>query len=632
MTVAAQLDSWGRALGGEASGNSVMAPGPGHSPHDRSLSVTLDANAPGGFLVHSFAGDDPIACKDHVRARLGLPAFQPQAKMRKRERAQQPKKTYFDYHAESGAVVYQVERTDYYDGRKKTFRQRRPDGNGGWLWNLGVVQPVPYRLPELIEAAGNGNLIVIAEGERKVDLLRSWNIPATCNSGGMQKWRAEHSAYLSGADVVILPDNDQAGRLHLDAVAVSLSEVGASVRVLDLPGLLQKGDVIDWAAGGGTAEQLHALIENIARPWAPTERESVNAELAADRGAETKAAKAETFLIKASEIKPEPIAWLWKYWLARGKLHIIAGAPGSGKTTIYLSFAAIISSGATWPDGTRAKVGNALIWTSEDGHADTIIPRLTRMGADLDRIFIVRSQKEANGKTRAFNPSTDMESLRAKAATISGGVDFVFLDPVVSAVPVTRNSDKNAETRAGLTPFVEFIETLNAAGGGVTHVSKGTAGKDPLERVTGTLAYGAVPRIVLLTSINKAEGDGEPERVMVRVKNNIGPCDGGFGFHIDTAPFPDIEATRIVWELPLEGTAIELMNAAEGETVKVSKLDEAKRFLRIALAKGERPQKEIEAEALAQGISERTLKRASQEIGKRKGGFGSSGGWVWWLS
>ena len=86
--------------------------------------------------------------------------------------------------------------------------------------------------------------------------------------------------------------------------------------------------------------------------------------------------------------------------------------------------------------------------------------------------------------------------------------------------------------------------------------------------------------------------------------------------------------------MPLEGTALDLMNAAEGETAKVSKLDEAKRFLRAALARGERPQKEIEAEALAQGISERTLKRASQdgEIGKRKGGFGSSGGWVWWLS
>jgi putative DNA primase/helicase len=344
--------------------------------------------------------------------------------------------------------------------------------------------------------------------------------------------------------------------------------------------------------------------------------------------------KAETFLAKASEIAPEPIAWLWKYWLARGKLHIIAGAPGGGKTTIYLSFAAIISSGATWPDGTRAKAGNVLIWTSEDGHADTIIPRLTRMGADLDRIFIVRSQREANGKMRAFNPATDMESLREKAATISGGVDFVFLDPVVSAVPITRNSDKNAETRAGLAPFVEFIETLNAAGGGVTHVSKGTAGKDPLERVTGTLAYGAVPRIVLLTSVNRAEGDDEPERVMVRVKNNIGPSDGGFGFHIDTAPLfehPDIEATRIVWESPIEGTALELMNTAEGENLgeddKITKVAEALQFLKTALEKGERLAREIMAEAKANGIAEKTLRRAAKgTTGKRQAALG----WYWW--
>jgi putative DNA primase/helicase len=544
----------------------------------------------------------------------------------------------FDYHDAHGAVVYQVERVEYQnpdssyvpgkDGkRKKDFPQRRPDPDrpGEWIYNLGDTRRVLYRLPELVEALAYGRTVALVEGEAKADLLWSWNVPATCSPMGAKNWRGDlYAATLRGADIVVMPDNDPDGLVYLDTVAVSLIEVRASVRVLDLPGLPPKGDIIDWANAGGTAEQLHALIENNARPWAPTERERVNAE----------AAKAETFLIKASEIKPEPIAWLWKYWLARGKLHIIAGAPGSGKTTIYLSFGAIISSGATWPDGTRAKVGNVLIWTSEDGHADTIIPRLTRMGADLDRIFIVRSQREANGKTRAFNPSTDMESLREKAATISGGVDFVFLDPVVSAVPVTRNSDKNAETRAGLTPFVEFIETLNAAGGGVTHVSKGTAGKDPLERVTGTLAYGAVPRIVLLTSVNKAEGDGEPERIMVRVKNNIGPCDGGFGFHIDTATLlerPDIEATRVVWELPLDGTALELMNAAEGETVKVSKLDEAKRFLREALAKGARPVKELQTEAETQNISWRTIKRASEdgEIGKRKDGFA---GWFWWLS
>ena len=121
---------------------------------------------------------------------------------------------------------------------------------------------------------------------------------------------------------------------------------------------------------------------------------------------------------------------------------------------------------------------------------------------------------------------------------------------------------------------------------------------------------------------------------MIRAKNNIGPKDGGFGYHIDTAPLlerPDVEATRIVWELPLDGTALELMNAAEGETVKVSKLDEAKRFLRAAVAKGERPMTEIKKEAAAQNISWGTLECASKEgdVIKRKDGFG---GWLWGLS
>jgi hypothetical protein len=87
-----------------------------------------------------------------------------------------------------------------------------------------------------------------------------------------------------------------------------------------------------------------------------------------------------------------------------------------------------------------------------------------RVGADLGRVFIIRGHRDAKGKQRPFNPATDMDSLRATAATIPGGVDFVFLDPVVAAVPTTRNSDKNAETRAGLAPFVEFVEALNAAG------------------------------------------------------------------------------------------------------------------------------------------------------------------------
>jgi putative DNA primase/helicase len=190
----------------------------------------------------------------------------------------------FDYHDETGTLLYQIERVEFRnpdgsfvlaDGgkRKKTFRQRRPDPDhpDGWLWNLDGIALVPYRLPELLDSLGDNHPVIIAEGERKINLLWSWGFAATCNSGGSKKWQAEHSAFLRSANVVILPDNDPAGWKHLDAVAASLKEVGAEVRVLNLPGLGPKGDVVDWAARGGTAEQLHELLALKAKPWVPSD-------------------------------------------------------------------------------------------------------------------------------------------------------------------------------------------------------------------------------------------------------------------------------------------------------------------------------------------------------------------------
>jgi putative DNA primase/helicase len=257
-----ELHSWARALGGYVTGGGILCPGPGHTAKDRSLSVKIGRD--GEPICYSHSGDDPILCKDFVREKVGLKPFKPNG-----HAAASSTKQHFDYCGSDGALLYQVEREDLPGGGKK-IRQRRPDGaSPGWIWDLKGVESVPYRLTELLEAIANGRTVVIVEGEAKVDLLLSWNIPATCNSGGAGKWRAQHAAYLAKADVVILPDNDQPGRDHAGAVAASLKEAGASVRVLDLPGLGPKGDVIDWAAAGGTVEQLHALIERDARPWAP---------------------------------------------------------------------------------------------------------------------------------------------------------------------------------------------------------------------------------------------------------------------------------------------------------------------------------------------------------------------------
>jgi hypothetical protein len=136
-----------------------------------------------------------------------------------------------------------------------------PEGRKPKHW-----QEIPYRLPELIEAVKAGRTIHIAEGEAKVDALREWGLDATCNIGGAGNWKPELAYLFRWADVVILPDNDEPGRKHSDKVGRSLEGFTKSLRLLELPGLPEHGDIIDWKAAGGTKQQLLELLEG-AREW-----------------------------------------------------------------------------------------------------------------------------------------------------------------------------------------------------------------------------------------------------------------------------------------------------------------------------------------------------------------------------
>ncbi len=177
----------------------------------------------------------------------------------------------FEYCDADGAVLYAVDRIEYQnadgtfvlkDGkRKKTFSQRRPDANGSWVRNLDGIARVLYRLPELIEAVASERLVFIVEGEACADALRAIGIAATTNSGGAGKWQIEFNAYLRGADVIVIPDNDAPGWKHISDIGASLVGIAARTRVVMLPGLTDKGDVRDWLAAGGTREQLDVLVE-----------------------------------------------------------------------------------------------------------------------------------------------------------------------------------------------------------------------------------------------------------------------------------------------------------------------------------------------------------------------------------
>jgi Protein of unknown function (DUF3631) len=247
------LAEMARRLGGELSGGQIRCPGPGHSPEDRSLSVKLKDDGT-GIVVHSFSGDDPIMCKDHVRKKLGLPPFRP----RKKSNGKDTRKVvaaHYDYMDESGAVLFQVVRFE-----PKTFRQRKPDGNGKWTWKLADVRRVLFRLPELIEGIAADHPVFIVEGEKDVLALNKLGIIATTNPGGAGKWRCEFSEVLRGADVILIPDNDDAGWEHVNQIGAQLCGQAARLRVLVLPNLPPKGDFSDWASSGGTREQLDELV------------------------------------------------------------------------------------------------------------------------------------------------------------------------------------------------------------------------------------------------------------------------------------------------------------------------------------------------------------------------------------
>lgn len=160
----------------------------------------------------------------------------------------------YDYMDESGTLLFQALRYD-----PKDFRQRRPDGAGGWIYNLQDVRRVLYRLPELLAGIQGGETVFLVEGEKDADTLRSLGLCATCNPQGAGKWRPEYSEALRGAKVVLLPDNDDPGRSHVAKAGASLQGVAASIQLLELPNLPEKGDVSDWLTAGGTKDALVEL-------------------------------------------------------------------------------------------------------------------------------------------------------------------------------------------------------------------------------------------------------------------------------------------------------------------------------------------------------------------------------------
>ena len=245
----------------------------------------------------------------------------------------------YDYTNENGKVLYQVLR---YHG--KNFRQRRPDGNGGWVWGLGDVKRVPFRLAKI----QHSEFVAVAEGEKDVLSLEQLGLIGTCNSGGAGNFKAELAVYLTGKHVAVFPDNDEPGRDHALKVAHLLAPVAKSLKIVELPGLPAKGDITDFINAGGTVEQIRELYRK-AQPWTPdwefaTSLPDENERYIGTIEQEIDAAGGLTAFWDFSRFTGMPTPFSKLNWalgggMRPGEMYVIGANQGTGKTSMALQFA-----------------------------------------------------------------------------------------------------------------------------------------------------------------------------------------------------------------------------------------------------------------------------------------------------
>lgn len=331
-------------------------------------------------------------------------------------------------------------------------------------------------------------------------------------------------------------------------------------------------------------------------------------------------------LTRGSALKIEPIRWLWKNWLAKGKFHLLAGAAGQGKTTLALAMAATVTMGGRWPDGSACQQGNVLIWSGEDDPADTLAPRLLAAGANLDHCYFV-SGTQINGEVQPFDPARDLTLINDCLSEI-GGASLLIVDPVVSAV--TGDSHKNTETRRALQPLVDLAATCGCAVLGITHFSKGGQGSDPASRVVGSIAFTALARVVIVAAKVQSE-DGSDTRVMARAKSNIGPDEGGYEYHLEQMEVAtDIFASAVAWGKAVEGSARDLLTDPNSDEATET-MDAVSIMREMLTADCWTPQKTVAAAMRVHGYSPKQTRSACNKLGviSKKASF--KGEWYWRL-
>jgi RecA-family ATPase len=413
---------------------------------------------------------------------------------------------------------------------------------------------------------------------------------------GAGKWDDTYSAALKDATVIVLPDNDQAGRAHADLLTARLSGYVRSLRRIELPGLPETGDVADWLSAGHTIEELTAL------------------------SAQQKAALTAPHMVVISfaDIAPETIDWLWEPYVPYGKLTILEGDPGLGKTFLLLALATALSRRAGLPaqggglTSPPAQPMTTLYITAEDGYGDTLVPRAIALGADLRYLKAVMGWTANDTDLHPF--SLSQVSLLEEAIR-----DFqakcIILDPLQAFLGAEMDMHRANEVRPVLMQLGMVAAAQHCAVIAIRHWNKNTGGKATY-RGQGSIDFTAAARSVL--AIGESPDD-ETVRVLAQSKNSLAPLGRSQTFRIFDG--------RFEW---CGSTEIDAETLAQAQPQKRQhQRHNAMQWLKDYLRSGPQASAGIMAAADAVGISERTLNRAKATLGVLSAREGKE--WFWRL-
>jgi archaellum biogenesis ATPase FlaH len=507
----------------------------------------------------------------------------------------------------------------YFDENGKQHERMRlrtaPRAKDGSVW-LGDknVKPIAYGSWHLKEARDKGYIILV-EGE--TDALTLWfhNYPALGMPGASMSKTLLPSYLLDIQKIFVVREPDTGGDTFIAKLADRLNELHFTGEVFEisLDGFKDPSELhCDYPERFDVrfdAVLNHATLLNIAAP--------VGNNPAPERAVTT----------ALSEIEAEEVEWLWEHRIPLGKLTIIAGDPGLGKSFVTLDIAASISLGRDFPDCAICRRGSVLIVSAEDGIADTVRPRLDAQGADVARIYRLTITKDDS--ERQFNLETHLELLKKKLREM-GDVRAVIIDPLTAYLGET-DPNKDARVRALLTPLASLAEEMRVAIIAIMHLNK-AAVMDVIYRVTGSVAFIAQARAAWAVV---EDPQNASRRLFIKLKGNLARAEvPGLAFTIRE---DERRRARLEWESePVTVSLRDVMggfsNTRRPRGPKPNKSETAKAFLQEALAGGGwHASNPIIERAEDQGIRYSTLTNARKELAHWRKKPGLADGWEWCL-